>query len=135
MNTCFYVEVSVSGDLTNDLVFLYSIIMAVTIWWEGGAPYARSTSCQKHLISSAAANNLLLFGKLTKINGRKSTSNSMSKANRQPENLNKWQDHFKNLLRNVPDILKVEQIIRHPLDIKLVNYRCRTCNGSKKHQK
>ena len=79
-----------------------------------------------HLISHAAANkqSALAWKTVNEISGRKSANKSKLKANSQSERLNKWQVHFQNLLGNAPIVsdTEVEQIVDHPLDIKLGNF-------------
>ena len=73
-------------------------------------------------INNAAANkqSALAWKIVNEISGRKNTNKSKLKANSQSERLDKWKEHFQNLLGNTPSISnnEIERIVNEILDIK-----------------
>ena len=94
-----------------------------TYTWESTAIYIQS---KIQLINNAAANkqSSLAWKTVNEISGIRSTNKSKLKANSQTERLNKWKEHFENLLGKAPNVSdnEIETIIDQPLNIKLGNF-------------
>ena len=79
-----------------------------------------------NLIHNAAVNKqaALAWKTVNEVSGRKSSNSSKLKATSQADRLDKWKDHFKDLLGNTPDVsdTPIEQIIDNTLDVKLGHF-------------